>query len=311
MTPSPPAYYLIGLMLLVGLFEGTFAQPAWAHEETTLNVTFLGAVRLDNLGPEEPSGVAWGNSPQGKPRLWVVSDDTPMVYILKEKARGDDRSTFKIAGSFSLSAESTELEGVTMDASGRAVLVQEGRNRVIRLEKDTFKEVESVALAQMTDYESIQKYFSASGSNKGLEGIAWNAPQGTFFVLKEGKPPMLIEVGAGLKAILQHWVLDQEHGFSVPDVPQEKLDVSGIAYDSHRDVLWFVSDKGQSLFVYDYHRNVVTQRFPLGYRAGRGKGIGTYRLIKKAEGVAISPDGEMLAIVSDKEARLYVYAIRD
>lgn len=198
-----------------------------------------------------------------------------------------------------------------MDASGRAVMVQEGTNSVIRLERDTFEEVEIVALAQMTGFENIQEYFSATGSNKGLEGIAWNASSGTFFVLKEGKPPMLIELREDLRVILHHWILDQEYGFSVPEFPQEKLDVSGIGYDSRRDVFWLVSDKGQSLFIYDYHRQVITQRFPLGFRAGDEKGIGTYQRIEKAEGVAISPDGETLSIVSDKEARLYMYAIHE
>ena len=311
MRLSIPWCYLIGLLFLVSLFESTFPRSAWAHEEATLSVTFLGDVRLDRLGPEEPSGVAWGISQKGKPRLWVISDDTPMVYLLKEKAQGDDLSTWKIAGSFSLPSDSTELEGVTMDDSRRAVVVQEGANRVIRLEQDTFKEVESVALAQMAGFDSIQDSFARASSNKGLEGIAWNASSETFFMLKEGKPPLLIEVHEDLGTILRHWVLDEERGFSVPGLPQEKLDVSGIGYDSRRDILWLVSDKGQCLFVYDYHRHRVLQRFSLGFRAGRGKGIGTYQRIKKAEGVAISPDGENLFVVSDKEARLYVYAIRN
>ena len=311
MWPSLHCFSLIGSMLLIGFLGNPSDQAVWAHEEATLSVTFLGDVRLDRLGPAEPSGVTWGISQKGKPRLWVVSDDTPMVYLLKEKARVDGFSTWKNAGSFSLPSDSTELEGVTMDASRRAVLVQEGTNRVIRLEKDTFKEVESVALSQMTGFASIQESFARASSNKGLEGIAWNASSETFFMVKEGKPPLLIEVHEDLSAILRHWVLDEERGFSVPGLPQEKLDMSGIGYDTRRDLLWLVSDKGQSLFVYDYHRHRVLQRFPLGFSAGREKGIGTYRRIKKAEGVAISPDGESLFVVSDKEARLFVFAIRN
>lgn len=84
MRPSIPCFYLVGLMLLLSSLEDTFVGFASAHEETALSITFLGDVRLDDLGPEEPSGVAWGYSQQGKPRLWVVSDDTPMLYILKK-----------------------------------------------------------------------------------------------------------------------------------------------------------------------------------------------------------------------------------
>ena len=124
---------------------------------------------------------------------------------------------------------------------------------------------------------------------------------------------MLIEMSADLQAILHHWILDEDRGLTVPGLSQEKLDISGITYDAHRDVFWLTSDKGQSLFVYDYHQHKVTQRIPLGYRAGKkGKGVGRYQRIRKAEGVAISPDGVTLTIVSDKkDSRLYVYAIQE
>ncbi|CAD7855897.1 MAG: hypothetical protein [Olavius algarvensis Gamma 1 endosymbiont] len=38
---------------------------------------------------------------------------------------------------------------------------------------------------------------------------------------------------------------------------------------------------------------------------------GKYREIEKAEGVAIDPDTHRLYVVSDKEARLYVFDIRE
>ncbi len=123
---------------------------------------------------------------------------------------------------------------------------------------------------------------------------------------------MLIELRADLRAILDYWILDEARGFTVPGVPQEVLDVSGITYDTQRKVFWLVSDKGKSLFVYDGHQHKVTQRIPLGYRVGKGKGIGRYQRIQKAEGVALSQDGATLTIVSDKkDARLYVYAIQE
>jgi len=304
-------FFMTGVLLLYSGVGHSFVGLALAHDEDALSLTFLGDVGLKDLGPEEPSGLAWGRSSKGNPRLWVVSDDTASLYVLKEIRRSDTTSTLKITGIFPLSPEATELEGVTMDASGGPVLVQEGENRIIRLEADTFEEEETVSLAQMEGFDRIQEFFVDASGNKGLEGIAWNVTQDTFFVVKEGRPPMLIELRGDLREILNYWILDQEHGFSVPERSQDTLDVSGIAYDSRRDVLWLVSDKGQHVFVYDYHRHMVTQRLPLGYRVGKGKGIGTYQRIKKAEGVAISPDGLTLSVVSDDEARLYAYTIQE
>ncbi|WP_447971598.1 SdiA-regulated domain-containing protein [Nitrospira sp. M1] len=301
--------YLTGLLLLCGGFGHMVVGPAWAHDQDDVSLTFLGYVELKDLGPEEPSGLAWGRSSKGKPRLWIVSDDTAAVYVLKEKRQDNTLSTFKVTEIHSLSSKTKELEGLTVDSSGRAVIVQEGTNSVIRLEAETFEEAETVPLSAMTGFDCIQPFFEKSGSNKGLEGVTWNATQGTFFVVKEGSPPMLIELRDDLHAILKHWILDQQRGFEVSELSQNKLDVSGIAYDSSRDVLWMVSDKGQHLFVYDYHQHMVTQRIPLGYRAGKEKGIGIYQRIKKAEGVAISLDGHTVYVVSDSEARLYVYAI--
>ena len=86
----------------------------------------------------------------------------------------------------------------------------------------------------------------------------------------------------------------------------DKLDFSGIVYDQNRKHFWIVSDKGQRLFLYDWKQNQVIQSFTLGYGAN-----GEYKEIKKAEGVAIDPDSNRLFVVSDKEARLYVYNIQE
>ena len=58
--------------------------------------------------------------------------------------------------------------------------------------------------------------------------------------------------------------------------------------------------------MYDWKANKVMQSARLGY-GNKGK----YREIEKAEGVAIDPDTHRLYVVSDKEARLYVFDIRE
>ena len=66
-----------------------------------------------------------------------------------------------------------------------------------------------------------------------------------------------------------------------------------------------VSDKAKRLYLFDPTTERVQQSFALGYNLR-----GAYREIEKAEGVAMNPDTDRLYIVSDEEARLYIYQVR-
>ncbi len=111
---------LVGLLLLLSNLSATGTGPAWAHDEDAVSLTFLGHVDLGHLRLHEPSGVAWGYTERGKPRVWVVNDDAATLSVLKKTRGGDDQTTFKVVETYSLSSELTELEGVTMNSSGKA-----------------------------------------------------------------------------------------------------------------------------------------------------------------------------------------------
>ena len=300
--------FFIGMLCVLGSLGA--GDASWAYSDNPLSLTYLGRVelRVDGQGPKEPSGITLGSSLHGSTQLWVVSDDSRTLYSFVETDHQKKNLTFFLTHQYSLPVKG--LEGITMNASGQALMVKEETNTIIRVRQDTFEEVERIRLTHMEGFEALEQYFVDPEKNKGLEGITWNPKSETFFVVKEGSPPMLIEIQRNLEAILTHWVLGPETGFFIPGVSQERLDLSGLCYDIHRDKLWLVSDKGQHLFLYDYHTNTIDQRIPLGYRKGK-EGIGAYREMTKAEGVVISDDGGTLYIVSDKEARLYVYAIRE
>ncbi len=300
--------FFFGMLYVLGIVCG--GDVVWSHPENPLSLTYLGRVDLRDhgQGPKEPSGVTRGPSVNGRFQLWIVSDDSKMLYTFVEDNHQEKNPTFSLAHQHSLPIKG--LEGITMNSSGQALVVKEETNTLVRVSQDTFEEVERVRLAHMAGFEELAQHFVDSEKNKGLEGITWNSKSETFFVVKEGRPSMLLEIRNDLQGILNHWILVAEQEFTISGLPQERLDLSGLCYDSHRDKLWLVSDKGQHLFLYNYHTHMVEQRIPLGYRKNK-KGIGAYREIVKAEGVTISEDGATLYVVSDKEARLYVYAIRE
>ena len=157
----------------------------------------------------------------------------------------------------------------------------------------------------MDGYDTIRQYFENGEDNKGLEGVTWGAEGKTVFAVKEGLPGLLLAIDGSLTKILGRRLLSGENGFCDDDVQGTKLDFSGIAYDDSRNCLWIVSDKGQRLFMYSWDEDAVLQSFALGYEK-KGK----YKEVDKAEGVAIDPATGNLYVVSDKEARLYLFDVR-
>jgi uncharacterized protein YjiK len=264
-------------------------------EEPCLSLTYLDRTKINDDHLDEPSGLALSHD---KDSLWTVSDDTKRVFNLT--LDGDLRE----AESFAIPVKG--LEGITLDPTGAFLLVvQEGDNEIIKIRTSTEEVDDRKRLREMAGYDDVAEHFAGSGSNKGLEGICWNSGTGTLFVLKEGEPGLLLEVSSDLQTIRDHKLLGAENGFRDAETADDELDFSGICYDESRDRFWIVSDKGQRLFLYDWDEDRVVQSFPLGY----GKG-GKYREITKAEGVAVEPDAHRLYVVSDEEARLYIFDIR-
>jgi hypothetical protein len=108
-----------------------------------------------------------------------------------------------------------------------------------------------------------------------------------------------------LGSILGAHVLDATSGFVDDDADGTDVDFSGIQYDGTRSLFWIVSDKAKRLFLYDWNRDRVIQSAALGHEKD-----GEFREIEKAEGVAVDPRSHRLYVVSDAEARLYVFDVR-
>lgn len=268
-----------------------------SEHDQNFNLTFLDRfdIRHEEERLHEPSGLALSH---GKNALWTVSDDTRKIFKL------DLSGDIKRHKSFDVPEQG--LEGITLDPAGANIfVVKEETNEIIKIEVASRALVQRRRLADMDGYETLAPYFSDGIANKGLEGIAWNTETGTVFVMKEGRPGLLIEVSADLRTIIRYQLLNRHNGFFDTVVADSSVDFSDICYDESRDRFWILSDKARRVFLYDWGKNSVISSAKLGY----GKD-GKYKEIKKAEGIAIDPGAHRLYVVSDREARLYVFDIR-
>lgn len=245
-------------------------------------------------GLKEPSGMVLAHNMDA---LWVVSDSADRIYRLS--------LTGELQPAETLSVPVSGLEGITVDPSGRYLFaVQEKKNELFKIEIATRQVVERRQLAQMTGYDTLAAAFENDSKNKGLEGITWNPNNNRIYLLKERDPGLVIEISADMSTIHSLKRLNIHNGFQDDTVSQEEIDYSGLFYDAKRNYFWITSDKGQRIFLYDWAADRVVQSIALGYQHN-----GKYREIEKAEGIVLDTDRNRLYVVSDSEARLYIFDV--
>jgi len=181
---------------------------------------------------------------------------------------------------------------------------QEKGNVLLKYALQTKKSVLSKKLSELHGYKDVREHFSTRKNKKGLEGITLNTQTGNLFLLNEGKPGLLLEVTPDFGKLVEYRKLTKKRGFTDNQLKQRKIDYSGISYDSKRDAFWIVSDKAKRIFLYSWDKDKVLFDRALKYTES-----GKTKTIKKAEGVAYDAEKKCLYIVSDKEARLYVYDV--
>ena len=251
-------------------------------------------IRDPALGLNEPSGLSLNADGTA---LYTVSDDTKAIYCMDLEGR--------VLNSESLFVSVSDLEGLALSSDGQQLFaVQEDSNTVIRVDLASRRELQHRPLAEMANYASVAMHFPAGPDNKGLEGITVNSINQHVFVVKEGRPGLLIELDAECSTILSSRLLTTANGFSHPKLGPRRLDFSGLSYDSQRDTLWIASDQGQCLFHYDWNRDQVLQRLDLRLNDG-----GKPKRVRKAEGIAVDSKRGRVYVVSDRDAELYVFQL--
>ena len=246
------------------------------------------------IGLNEPSGLALNRSGS---KLYTVSDDTKAIFNLNLQG--------KIITSSSFLVELNDLEGLAVTSDDNEIIaVHESSNSVVRFDIANRKEIRRTPLSAMKNYDQIANHFRNEAHNKGLEGITINFSNDHIFVIKEGKPGLLIELDSECKTILNCCVLNKECGFKHPRIKPKKLDFSGLSYDHSRDAIWIASDKGECIFQFDWHQQRVLNCLDLPHHSQ-----GPSERVRKSEGIAFDPLNQRLYIVSDLDCELYIYQL--
>ena len=209
------------------------------------------------LSIPEPSGLTFHYNYS---QLWTVSDNTNHIYAISL-----DGTVLQ-----ELRYEGNDLEGIVFDSAGNSLWVAE----------EQLREVVQVGL----DGKELSRHsIDLPGSgNSGLEGICLDTSN-TFYVLNEKNPRLWAKLKADFSTLVQKPIDEVE-------------DLSGITYDTKRQMFWIVSDQSQLLFLWNAEQGVV-KSYDLPY--------------EKAEGVAHDPLLDRIYIVSDKTGKLYVYDLPD
>ena len=244
-------------------------------------------IRDTGLGLNEPSGLTLNADGSA---LYTVSDDTKAIFRLDLKGR------VSVSDSFFIGVDA--LEGIALRGNDSELLVvQERSNSVVVVDLSNRRERSRRPLSAMTNYDTIARHFPDPPNNNGLEGITVNTRTNHVVVVKECQPGLLIELDSTLTTILSTRVLQPSQGFMHPKLKAEKLDFSGLSYDSS-------SDKGRCLFQYDWTGDTVLQRLDLTISTGDNP-----KRIHKPEGVAFDPGRKRMYVVSDRDADLYVFKL--
>lgn len=241
-------------------------------------------------GFTEVSGLA--NAANGG--FWSVSDDTAKLFRL------DD--TGKIQPDLSLPAE-RGLEGVAVDTQRQRLLsVNEDETTILVHGPDG--SIRRVRMLDLPGGQELAQYFPHKGNN-GLEAIEVEPDTGTIFLLKERRPRLLIEIDPDLTRIRKALVLSEAIGFHSRYAKDADLDVTGLAFDGARHGLWMTSDTGKAVFLFDL-RTAEARGWELIHTV-KGK----HETVTNAEGIALSPDGARLFVVTDngKNSRLISYGV--
>ena len=264
--------------------------------EIRLELLVRHRIRDQGLGLNEPSGLTLNRDGSV---LYTVSDDTKEIFRLDLKGK------VSVAESFFIGLD--DLEGIAIRRHDSELLVvQEKTNSVVVVDLHNRKERCRRSLSSMTNYDTISHYFPDPPDNNGLEGITVNTSNDHVFVVKERRPGLLIELDASLTTILSTRVLQASQGFIHPELKADKLDFSGLCFDSSSDTIWIASDKGQCLFQYDLTSDTVVERLDLTTGTGAKS-----KKIRKPEGIAFDPERKKMYVVSDRDADLYVFQLHD
>ena len=170
-----------------------------------------------------------------------------------------------------LSFTGSDLEGVCYAGNQSLYVVEERLRTVVKLDLQGIKLEKKAISVEIND------------DNQGFEGITYATFNKHFYLLNEKNPGLLIETDENLNTLTSYPL-----SFA--------SDYSGICVDNVNQQLWIVSDESAS----------VTKC------TMKGELIESFRIpVSNPEGIAFNPETNQLFIISDSEARLYLFQIKN
>lgn len=223
----------------------------------------------------EPSGLAYSKKSNS---LWTICDESRNLF--KMSLDGKVFETISIA--------ENELEGVCLSPDESAIYaVKEIGNELLKIDPDSGRILKQKKLSDLNYYHKVKKYLkNPQDENEGLEGITYHPGRDSLFLVKEISPRLLIEVTPNLETVLRCWKLGKKDKLFHAETRQSELDLSGICYDEQTRLLWILSHKAQTVFLYNLKKEKFVDAFSLSYTNKAGE----KKKIHQAEGLALIPD---------------------
>jgi uncharacterized protein YjiK len=164
-----------------------------------------------------------------------------------------------------------DLEGVVYNPDKDIVAVAEERKKeIVFLEYETGNE-----------NERFQINTGGNTQNKGLEGVSYNPNNSAYYIVNEDLPGELI-------------VWNKQFDIIGKTELHFAGDYSAIFVDTQNSLLWIVSDESKAVYKCDYSAKVLKE-----YSLPRDK----------FEGIAVDSDKNIIYLVNDSSAELYIYKI--
>ncbi|MGE0079408.1 MAG: SdiA-regulated domain-containing protein [Bacteroidales bacterium] len=192
---------------------------------------------------------------------------TDILYTVSDNTTKVYKITTKGRKLSELAYTGNDLEGVCY-VDGQYIYVAEERLRkIVKLDLQ----------GNVLDQKTIP--VEVNSENEGLEGISYATFCSRFYIINEMNPELLIETDKNLNVL-------NEYPLTFAN------DYSGICVDNINQNLWILSDMSATV-------NKCTMQ---------GELIESYRIpVSNPEGIAYDPSSKILYVVSDSEARLYVF----
>lgn len=225
---------------------------------------------IERLLKAETSGLTW-HAPSNT--LFTITGKIPKLAQLS--LEGELLREIDLQGV-------ADPEGVEALSDGRFALVDERRSKLVLF---SLPLTDTIDLTQALQFDlGLLDDAFLYPKNKGLEGLAWDAPNSRFILAKERDPHALFALNFDL-AKNQAGVLEE--------LPSEELfmrDISGLDLDSRTGHLLVLSDESRMLLELDSRGEPVSfMSFMAGFN-GLSQSIG------QAEGVAMDGHGKIYVV---------------